>query len=1167
MNSRKNSFKRVAASALAVLTVAAYAAPVANVGGLTSSILVAQAEETNYVETYKQAGKGVLKIDQVKKFVEGLYEVKMDANNKPVLTKVEFASNDTYVLQAGKSYVIKTTAFMKEGTTLENISKYMADYLDEGVYAYGVKPIEAEKSFDFVAKTARVVNNGFSATEKTSTVVKQNGATLKASDDGIYTVVEGYPFELTVKPEGANTEKMLAITAETGAIKQQTKEKTSGALTMTATLIDKDNESVNVSWTAYLPILELKQSKGVVKATDVNFKNLIKDQTVGSINLRYGHYMDEEKTQFFNNDVDENGAFLRDESETTHKDSDITAEFGQSTVRVNGVDYKFVEWFKASGQKIEMLQADGKTWKVVENAKAVGKYRITLDIKAVDKNAMLSTTPYQVTREFEVAYPAVKGIGVNTFEADGKLIGATAGVYTVDWTGEEITPALTIKNDKGQVISAENYFISGATTATDEGTYTITVSFLGKYASFDDLDVTWKVVNTNKYVERKAKATEKSDFEIGYRQATAGELKSRIASKLNIVGTDASGIIITYTKADGVTAVENPSDEAGKYVATVTNVKDGKMKKNGVEVDPVKVYFEVTPSLISIEPSATAADLTYGDTITTGNLYIFVDNYKDENGEPAKEVNVKLPLTDDDVTVTVKDSEGNKVNSLYNLPAGDYEFTVTVKANQGVLASGNYDLEGSKEAVPFTVKKRDISELDFGTILQDVAKDKDGKVLNSTKLSKTVIANAALAKKNPAVLSSIEGDTNPDFDFAGGYVTAKNSLLGKTFEVTLKGIGNFTGKTKVKWILGGSAINPKAISYNAEFDVEKPRIMANINLKELEGDIAECGFYYANNENMTKFADEEFAYAAKYDDDYYTDETVKAEISNQLAKAGATYNPYNAKKVTFDKSAVAKAKKGDGILQAAIANSSVKKNVYAIPYIKYSNGEVVTGELAINNYYELVLAAEGALDVTKTDVLGTGSNGLEKDKQYVKIHAKRVDKKGYEVLSYGILYNNSDSWVADPNTGKPYTHAEVCKNYDKWLSVDYIAEKTVKYGSLSAEEIANNMLGVDVYVKNSDADTEGMAGYGFGDKKVYAEAYVTIKDAAGNTKTYYSNLADCTYGAYTVNKTNPNKPVYTAELDKSNKTQVEFYNATGEQMKASSGSTTLGYNMTEGLAN
>ena len=50
MNSRKNSFKRVAASALAVLTVAAYAAPVANVGGLPANLLVAEAASTSMVK-------------------------------------------------------------------------------------------------------------------------------------------------------------------------------------------------------------------------------------------------------------------------------------------------------------------------------------------------------------------------------------------------------------------------------------------------------------------------------------------------------------------------------------------------------------------------------------------------------------------------------------------------------------------------------------------------------------------------------------------------------------------------------------------------------------------------------------------------------------------------------------------------------------------------------------------------------------------------------------------------------------------------------------------------------------------------------------------------------------------------------------------------------------
>lgn len=1130
MNSRKNSFKRVAASALAVLTVAAYAAPVANVGGLTSSIIVAEAAGEENIAANAQAGKGVLKIDQAKKYIEGLYEVSV-SGGKAKYTKVEFASNDTYVLEKNKSYVIKTTAYMEENEILVNVSKFMSD-LEDGVYAYGIKSIEAEKSFDFVTKKTPVKFAG----SETGVTVKQNGTAVKAKE-GAYNLVQGYPFELTVTPSSANREKMLAITEGTGSVKKQTKEKTSGALTMTG-VINENAEDVAVSWVTYRPILELSQANGVVTATDVNFKNLIKDQKVGSINLRYGHYIDEEKTQFYNNSVDENGAFLRDESETTHAASDITANFGTSTVRVNGIDYQYVEWIKATGQKIEKYDAKEKKWEVVEDAKSVGKYRITLDIKAVDKNAILSTSPFKVTKEFEVAYPAVKGVSVSTFDAlvfeeDSQEYlsvptTVSGGTYKVDWNGKEITPALTLKNDKGQVISPEYYFISGATTATDEGTYTITVTFIDKYASFGDLDVTWKIVNTNKYVELK----DTNKFSIGYRQATAGSLKSRIVSMLNVVGTDPTEISITYKKEtapgsrkyEKMGSDEKPYDAAGKYAAIVQNAAT--MKKDGATVNNVIIYFEITPSNITLEPSAAAADYTFGDSVSKGDLFVFVDNYIDENGEPAKDVDIKLPVEKENIGVTIVTADGapltygNYANG--SLKAGNYKLTVPADGNK-ILASDNYSLDGSQDSIPFTVKKRDISDIDFGTVLQPV--DTYGK---STRLSKAVIADTANAnKKNPAKLDNWIGDDNYDFDFAGGYVTAKNSMLGKTFEVTLRGIGeNFTGKTKIKWILGGSAINPKAISYNAEFDVAKPRIMANINLKELEGDIAECGFYYANNDTMTSYANGKTA----------------AQITEKLKNDG--------KKITFDKSAVTKAKSGNGILQAAIANSSVKKNVYAIAYIKYSNGETVYGELAVNNYYELVLEAEGALEVTKTDIIGDGTNGLTKDKKYVKIHAKRVDKQGYEVLSYGILYNNSSSWVNEE-------FDKECYNTDKWLSVDYIAEKTVKYGMLNEKELANNMLGVDVYAINSDADKDG-----FGDKKLYAEAFVKIRDAAGNEKIYYSNLADCTYGAY---KVDADTKLYTATLDKNNKTQVEFYNADGEQTKASSGATTLGYNQIDGL--
>ena len=231
MNSRKNHVKRVAAGALAVLTVAAYAAPVANVGGLpAASIIIANAADpaadtagevadaADDVVTDVQVGNGIINVNDAKDYIVDIYEVKEDATTHALTyTKQTIANNNTFIFSAEKRYVLRTTAFVKTGNIL---GQSRNDKLEAGVYEYVMNNIIAGQRFDVEVKTANVSLDYATESEKASTVVKQNGKTVAAitedgNNKGKYAIVQGAPFTLTVTPSADNAAKMLAITDAT----------------------------------------------------------------------------------------------------------------------------------------------------------------------------------------------------------------------------------------------------------------------------------------------------------------------------------------------------------------------------------------------------------------------------------------------------------------------------------------------------------------------------------------------------------------------------------------------------------------------------------------------------------------------------------------------------------------------------------------------------------------------------------------------------------------------------------------------------------------------------------------------------------------------------------------------------------------------------------------
>ena len=158
MNSRKNSFKRVAASALAVLTVAAYAAPVANVGGIPSKILVAEAADAAIVSD--ATGSPLTKTTfEVGDYFEGaaLFNVPsstkinivIDGVENPYnnVTKVEYVKKGTKV---GENTLTFDTLYI----TTKGADAQAVNNEDSFIYVTGVATNDGVTTITFAKKAA-----------------------------------------------------------------------------------------------------------------------------------------------------------------------------------------------------------------------------------------------------------------------------------------------------------------------------------------------------------------------------------------------------------------------------------------------------------------------------------------------------------------------------------------------------------------------------------------------------------------------------------------------------------------------------------------------------------------------------------------------------------------------------------------------------------------------------------------------------------------------------------------------------------------------------------------------------------------------------------------------------------------------------------------------------
>ena len=181
MNSRKNSFKRVAASALAVLTVAAYTAPVANVGGLPSiNALVADAAAGDTLVTFGTAAEYITNATDGTNsasatIISGAGQFKFTANTVlTISSKVPLQfnlSDDPDTLGVDESAILfekaadGTDLLLKNGVAYVNANKYLETVTTNG-YTYKVR-VENGLQVNGVTTTVSVVNDGASKVTRT----------------------------------------------------------------------------------------------------------------------------------------------------------------------------------------------------------------------------------------------------------------------------------------------------------------------------------------------------------------------------------------------------------------------------------------------------------------------------------------------------------------------------------------------------------------------------------------------------------------------------------------------------------------------------------------------------------------------------------------------------------------------------------------------------------------------------------------------------------------------------------------------------------------------------------------------------------------------------------------------------------------------------------------
>lgn len=286
-----------------------------------------------------------------------------------------------------------------------------------------------------------------------------------------------------------------------------------------------------------------------------------------------------------------------------------------------------------------------------------------------------------------------------------------------------------------------------------------------------------------------------------------------------------------------------------------------------------------------------------------------------------------------------------------------------------------------------------------------------------------------------------------DIEIVGGTVTAKN-VTNRINTVKVEFKNNFRtedGKyAELSWAIG-SAKTVELGSFVPKYNetLKACTVEATVNKLDTKAAVKEWGLVYDNKGLIGE--NDNFVELLKKD--FGT-----SSYKYKVAKASSENND---------------------TLTVVMANSFVDRRVYAMAYVIYDDGTVVFDEAKASsaNYFDLVF---DGLKIKQTDSY-THENGTSK---MVKLSVQREEAKGYEVTGFGYIYNNKGNLTDN--------------GADSWVTLDSTDKNMKRYDAKAGEEteiIAN--------IANSK--------YASG-VKVYAKAFVIVKDKNGKEKTFLTKI-------------------------------------------------------------
>ena len=475
---------------------------------------------------------------------------------------------------------------------------------------------------------------------------------------------------------------------------------------------------------------------------------------------------------------------------------------------------------------------------------------------------------------------------------------------------------------------------------------------------------------------------------------------------------------------------------------------------------------------------ATKADFDAASSevpINAGNYTVIVD-YIDNQEHVYK----MAPLTIKPMQIKVR-AEGYKTELNYGEKQSEATTIIVDENEKNItkqfvqqnfklkLGNGKYYNPNEKYAVgTYTIEVEGIGQLGSGNMNYVAANDWTGEVgrfevkpaviskdftsfvvptINADKFYYTLTAEDVANAYNNFSNNTPSAIQPEDVEIVGGTVTAKN-VTNRINTVKVEFKNNFRtedGKyAELSWAIG-SAKTVELGSFVPKYNetLKACTVEATVNKLDTKAAVKEWGLVYDNKGLIGE--NDNFVELLKKD--FGT-----SSYKYKVAKASSENND---------------------TLTVVMANSFVDREVYAMAYVIYEDGTVVFDEAKASsaNYFDLVF---DGLKIKQTDSY-THENGTSK---MVKLSVQREEAKGYEVTGFGYIYNNKGNLTDN--------------GADSWVTLDSTDKNMKRYDAKAGEEteiIAN--IANSKYASNV---------------KVYAKAFVIVKDKNGTEKTFLTKI-------------------------------------------------------------